>query len=205
MGAEVIAAASTQEKLDFCTDLGAHHTINYCRRRSSWSASRRSRAGAGIDVVYDPVGGDMSEAAFRSLKWNGRHLVIGFASGTIPKAAAQPAAPEGVQPRRRVLGSLCGERAGGERRERRGRCSRCSAMGDISPRITERFSLDDAAEALQVVAERRVVGTGARRDRLSRQVPRHHRRLELLHAADPSVVVLGLVAEVLQHLRVRAG
>ena len=83
MGATVIAAVSTSEKAAFAASLGADHTINteksICARRS-----RRSPAARGADVVYDPVGGDLSEPAFRSIAWNGRFLVVGFAAGDIP-------------------------------------------------------------------------------------------------------------------------
>ena len=156
MGAEVIAAASTQEKLDFCTDLGAHHTINYADDDLR-DRIREITGGVGIDVVYDPVGGDMSEAAFRSLKWNGRHLVIGFASGTIPKLPLNLPLLKGAS----LVGVFWGAFAAHEPEANAENAEEMFSMlreGEILPRITERFSLDDAAEALNVVAERRVVG-----------------------------------------------
>src|SRR5699024_4761504 len=87
LGARVIAAASTDEKLQVAKDAGADELINYS------TEDRRGRleeivGKKGVDVIYDPVGGDLFEPAFRSLAWNGRMLVIGFASGTIPSLPA---------------------------------------------------------------------------------------------------------------------
>ena len=83
MGATVIAAASSAEKLAYAVTRGATHTINY-REQDLKTAVRELTEGRGADVVFDPVGGGLSEAAFRSIAWNGRHLVIGFAAGDIP-------------------------------------------------------------------------------------------------------------------------
>lgn len=79
----MIAAASTDEKCAFCKTLGADDTINY----STEDLRERLKAltgGKGPDVIYDPVGGEFTEAAFRSIAWRGRHLVVGFAAGEIP-------------------------------------------------------------------------------------------------------------------------
>lgn len=86
MGAHVIAAASTQEKRDFAAGHGADATIDYTR--PDWrDALKTLTGGSGPDVIYDPVGGEVSLQAFRSIAWRGRHLVVGFASGTIPALA----------------------------------------------------------------------------------------------------------------------
>ena len=82
-GARVIAAASTQEKCDVCRALGADATINY-RTQDLRAALKELTGGKGPDVVYDPVGGEFTEAAFRSIAWRGRYLVVGFAAGPIP-------------------------------------------------------------------------------------------------------------------------
>jgi NADPH2:quinone reductase len=84
MGARVIAAASNEEKLAVCQQHGADDLINY----ASEDLKQRVKdltGGSGVDVVYDPVGGDFSEAALRSTAWNGRFLVIGFTTGQIPR------------------------------------------------------------------------------------------------------------------------
>jgi NADPH2:quinone reductase len=86
LGAEVIAAASTQKKRDACLTLGADHVIDYSKE--NWRADlQKVLAGRPLNVVYDPVGGDYAEPALRSLGPDGRYLVVGFATGEIPKVA----------------------------------------------------------------------------------------------------------------------
>lgn len=83
MGARVIAAASTEEKRKFATSHGADATIDYTQ--ANWRDALKELTGNhGADVIYDPVGGEVSVQAFRSIAWNGRHLVVGFAAGKIP-------------------------------------------------------------------------------------------------------------------------
>jgi len=82
-GAKVIAAASTDEKCALCTALGADATINYSRENLR-EALKTLTDNKGPDVIYDPVGGDLAEPAFRSIAWRGRYLVVGFAGGPIP-------------------------------------------------------------------------------------------------------------------------
>ena len=84
MGARVIAAASTDDKLAYATELGADAGINYTTDDFR-DRVKELTGGRGVDVVYDPVGGSLTEPALRSLAWNGRLLVIGFAAGSIPK------------------------------------------------------------------------------------------------------------------------
>jgi NADPH2:quinone reductase len=83
MGAHVIAAASTDEKCALCRAIGADATINYSTENLR-EALKALTNGKGPDVIYDPVGGELAEPAFRSIAWRGRYLVVGFASGTIP-------------------------------------------------------------------------------------------------------------------------
>ena len=83
IGARVIAAASTDEKCALCKSIGADATINYSKENLR-DAVKTLTDGKGPDVIYDPVGGDFSEPAFRSIAWRGRYLVVGFASGPIP-------------------------------------------------------------------------------------------------------------------------
>ena len=87
VGARVVAAASTDEKCELCKSLGADATINYSREtlpNAFREAIKAATDGKGPDVIYDPVGGDFAEPAFRSIAWRGRYLVVGFASGPIP-------------------------------------------------------------------------------------------------------------------------
>ena len=82
-GARVIAAASTDEKCALCTSIGADATINYSNTNFR-EEIKALTGGKGPDVIYDPVGGDFAEPAFRSIAWRGRYLVVGFAAGPIP-------------------------------------------------------------------------------------------------------------------------
>lgn len=84
MGAKVIAAESTKEKLELCKKFGADEVINY-REESVKDKVKEITNGRGVDVIYDPVGGHFSELALRAIAWKGRHLVVGFANGEIPK------------------------------------------------------------------------------------------------------------------------
>ena len=86
LGARVIAAASSQEKLAHCRAHGADLVIDY--KTEDLKERAKVLSGGGVDVIYDPVGGDLTEAALRAMAWGGRHLVIGFASGPIPKVPA---------------------------------------------------------------------------------------------------------------------
>ncbi|CAM3590223.1 NADPH:quinone oxidoreductase family protein [Polaromonas hydrogenivorans] len=83
LGARVIAAASSDEKCALCTSIGADATINYSTQDLR-EALKLLTGGKGPDVIYDPVGGDLAEPAFRSIAWRGRYLVVGFAAGSIP-------------------------------------------------------------------------------------------------------------------------
>ena len=86
MGAKVIAAASSDEKCALCKSIGADSTINYAKEnlQNFREAIKALTGGNGPDVIYDPVGGDVAEPAFRSIAWRGRYLVVGFAAGPIP-------------------------------------------------------------------------------------------------------------------------
>ena len=83
LGARVIAAASSDAKLNICKQHGADAVINY-EKEDLREGLKRITAGRGPDVIFDPVGGQYAEPAFRSITWRGRYLVIGFAAGPIP-------------------------------------------------------------------------------------------------------------------------
>jgi NADPH2:quinone reductase len=114
-------------------------------------------AGAGVDVVYDPVGGDATELALRSTNWNGRLLVIGFASGAIPSIPLNLSLVKGNS----VVGVFWG-RFNIEEPERSAENNRrimeWVADGTLRPRVQKTFPLDDAREAMRWVAERQVIG-----------------------------------------------
>ena len=115
MGAKVIAGASSEEKLAFARAHGAAETINTAT--DDLRARLKELAPGGVDVVYDPVGGALTEAALRSLAWKGRLLVIGFASGEIPKPPLNIPLLKGCDIRGRLLGRIHRPRAGNESRE----------------------------------------------------------------------------------------
>jgi NADPH2:quinone reductase len=106
MGARVIAAASTDEKCALCSSIGADATINY-NTENLRDAIKALTGGKGPDVIYDPVGGDFSEPAFRSIAWRGRYLVVGFAAGHIPLLPLNLALLKGAS----VVGVFWGEYA----------------------------------------------------------------------------------------------
>ena len=156
MGARVIAAASSAEKTAFCRELGAHHVINYVDEDLR-SAVKELTAGRGVDVVYDPVGGEMSEVAFRLLRWQGRHLVIGFAAGSIPSLPMNLPLLKGAS----LVGVFWGAFGSHQPELFRANAEDLFAMvsdGRIAPRITARFPLADARSALELVAGRGAMG-----------------------------------------------
>src|SRR4051812_28891963 len=156
LGARVIACASSEDKLQVCREHGADATINYARE----DLRERVRAlteGRGADVIYDPVGGTFSEPAFRSIAWRGRHLVVGFAAGEIPRMPLNLALLKGAA----VVGVFWGDFA----RREPDRLSRSveqlslwHAEGKLRPHVSCTFALAQAAEALKLMAERRVTG-----------------------------------------------
>jgi NADPH:quinone reductase len=156
MGAKVIAAASTEEKLDFACEAGADLRINYSTE-SLKDKVKELTGGKGVDVIYDPVGGDFSEQAFRAIAWDGRFLVIGFASGPIPAMPLNLALLKGAS----VVGVFWGAWAGRFPMESRKNFDELIEMidgGKFSPLVTEVYSLDDFKAAFASISERRAKG-----------------------------------------------
>jgi NADPH2:quinone reductase len=156
MGAKVIAAASSAEKLELCKQLGADEVINY-NEVSLKDAVKELTGGKGVDVVYDPVGGDYAEPAIRSMGWNGRYLVIGFASGPIPKIPLNLMLLKGCS----VVGVFWGRFSGEEPEENIkniGELWELFESGKISPVVTDSFSFDQYEEAFNCLIERRARG-----------------------------------------------
>ena len=156
MGARVIAAASSDEKLALCREHGADETINYAREDLR-EALKRLTGGRGVDVVYDPVGGAYTEPALRSMAWEGRLLVIGFTAGTIPRPPLNLALLKGCS----IVGVFYG---GFQAREPQRSAALMKELlgwlreGRIRPRISERLRLEQAAQALEAIAARRAQG-----------------------------------------------
>jgi len=156
MGARVIACASSPEKLAVCRAHGADEIIDYAREDLR-ARIRDLTSGEGVDVVYDPVGGKYTEPALRSLAWRGRLLVVGFAAGEIPRIPLNLALLKGCA----IVGVFWGDFARREPErlaESVGRLTRWFGEGRIRPHISATFPLERAAEALALLAARRVSG-----------------------------------------------
>lgn len=156
MGAKVIAAASSEEKLQFCRDNGADETINYTTEDLKARAKELS-GGKGVDVVYDPVGGDYAEPALRATGWDGRYLVIGFASGPIPKIPLNLA----LLNSRNIQGVFWGAWAGQNPRANAQNLKEIFDFyeaGKIKPQVSASYALEDYAKAFEDLLERRVKG-----------------------------------------------
>ena len=156
LGARVIAAASSSEKLALCREYGADATIDYSKEDLRESVKRLTQ-GRGADVVYDPVGGAYTEAALRSMAWGGRLLVIGFTSGEIPRPPLNLALLKGCS----IIGVYYAGFAENEPTRQLALLDellRWLVEGRIRPAITSRRPLEEAAAALNEVAARRAVG-----------------------------------------------
>ena len=156
MGASVIAAASTREKLDLCHEYGADHGINYAEEDLK-QRLRDLTDGRGVDVVYDAVGGPYSEPALRATAWKGRFLVIGFAAGDIPKVPLNLTLLKGCS----IVGVFWGMSMMQEPELNRANVAELLdwlAAGDLRPHIDARYSLEEAPQALADMADRKVKG-----------------------------------------------
>lgn len=155
LGAKVIAAASSREKLEFCLAHGADAIIDYSREDLKDRA--KALSGGGADVVYDPVGGDYTEAALRAIAWEGRYLIVGFASGPIPKIPANLVLLKSCQ----VVGVFWGAFAQRVPEKNSANVERILgwlAEGKIHPHIDDVLPFERASEALSRLARREVKG-----------------------------------------------
>ena len=156
MGARVIAAASTDEKLAVCRTMGAADTINYTTE-SIRDRIKDLTGGNGVDVVYDPVGDRYAEPAIRSLAWKGRYLVVGFAAGEIPSIPLNLALLKGAS----IVGVFWGAFAQREPKTSRQNFGQILAWimsGELNQHIHKLYTLSEAPDALCDLMERRVVG-----------------------------------------------
>ncbi len=156
MGARVIAAASTDEKLALAREYGAAETINYSTEDFRERIKELTR-GKGVDVVYDPVGGDLTVPAIKSLAWDGRLLVVGFAAGQIPQIPANLLLLKSAS----AVGVLWGNSLRADPVHHAGNIAQLLewlAAGRIKPEVDTTFPLDRAVEAINHVMERRAQG-----------------------------------------------
>jgi len=155
LGARVIAAASSAEKLAVCRAHGADEAINYASEDLR-ERVRSLTAGQGVDVVYDPVGGAYAEPAFRSIGWRGRYLVVGFAHGEIPSLPLNLVLLKGAS----ITGVFWGAYVSREPQAFQTDMQRLLAWvaeGRLKPRISARYSLEDAPQAIRALMDRRAV------------------------------------------------
>ena len=156
LGARVVAAASTDEKLEVCKQHGADAVINY-RSGDLREAIKRECGKNGPDVIYDPVGGKFAEPAFRSIAWRGRYLVVGFADGEIPALPLNLALLKGAS----LVGVYWGEFAKREPvNNQKGMAEMFGWIreGKLKPRISKTYKLEEAPQALMDMAARKVTG-----------------------------------------------
>lgn len=156
MGARVIAAASSDEKCALCTSLGADATINYSRENLR-DALKTLTHSKGPDVIYDPVGGDLAEPAFRSIAWRGRYLIVGFAGGPIPALPLNLALLKGAS----LVGVFWGDFV---KREPKANASTMAelatwyAEGKIKPVIDRTLPMPELKSAYSLMGSRSVMG-----------------------------------------------
>ena len=156
MGAKVIAAASSAEKLAFASAAGADDVVDYSTQPLKETV-RELTGGRGVDVVYDPVGGELADQAFRATAWQGRYLVVGFASGDIPRFQANIALLKEAS----VVGVWWGTWAARNPELQVHNMQRLAAMigeGALAPRVTESCALDDFRQAFDAITGRRARG-----------------------------------------------
>ncbi|MEI8074288.1 MAG: zinc-binding dehydrogenase [Bacteroidota bacterium] len=156
MGAKVIACASTNEKLAICKEKGADFTINYLQEDLRKKIQEITN-NQGVDIVYDPVGGLFAEPAIRLMAWKGRYLVVGFASGNIPAIPLNLALLKGCS----IIGIFWGsfaEKEPIESLKNMGELVNWMIAGKLKQHRYKIYSLENAADALQDLLERKVIG-----------------------------------------------
>ena len=164
MGARVIAAASSEDKLQVCRDHGADDTLLYKtgglspdEQKAFSEEVKNLTDGKGVDVVYDAIGGDYAEPAVRAMAWGGRYLVVGFVAGYIPKIPLNLTLLKGTS----LVGVFWGRFNAEQPNDARQNIIdllRLLQEGKIKPHISGVYSLEDSAKALRQMAERKVTG-----------------------------------------------
>lgn len=156
MGAQVIAAASSDEKLQYAKNAGADHLLNYGDGELKEKVKALTQ-GKGADVIYDPVGGELFHQASRAIAWNGRLLIVGFASGEIPSYKVNLALLKSAS----IVGVFWGAwqtRAPEENEKNFVELFKMYREGKLKPLVTQVFALEDYAPALNTFLERKAIG-----------------------------------------------
>ncbi|WP_029032758.1 NADPH:quinone oxidoreductase family protein [Salinarimonas rosea] len=156
LGARVIACASSADKLALARAAGADETVDYAREDLK-THLKALTGGRGVDVVYDPVGGDLAEAALRATAWEGRYLVIGFAAGEIPKIPLNLVLLKGCDIRGVYWGAFL-EREPARHARNMERLLAWAADGTLAARVEATYALAQAAEAIGRIARREARG-----------------------------------------------
>jgi NADPH2:quinone reductase len=155
LGASVTAVASSPEKLEVARAHGARHCIQH--DVEDLRSALRDRLPDGADVVVDPVGGELAEPALRSLRWGGRFVTVGYASGEIPRIPLNLVLLKGIEVRGFEFGAFARHRPDDLRRNE-DELGELLASGAVRPHVGATFTLDEAAEALRYVADGRAIG-----------------------------------------------
>jgi NADPH2:quinone reductase len=156
MGAKVIAAASSDEKLALTREYGADETINYSTEDLK-ARVKELTGGRGADVIYDPVGDRFAEPAFRGIAWNGRYLVVGFAGGAIPSLPLNLALIKGAS----LVGVFWGAFTQAEPALHNANMAELLAWyeaGKLKPHVSRHFSLDEGPAAIRWMMDRKATG-----------------------------------------------
>ncbi|MDB5973657.1 MAG: NADPH:quinone oxidoreductase [Nevskia sp.] len=156
MGARVIAAASSPEKLALCKQQGADEVIDYSKESLKEAVKKLTRS-QGADVIYDPVGGELAQDCLSAINWNGRYLVIGFAAGTIPEIATNRLLLKGAA----AVGVFWGAFVAREPKvslENFQQLFGWVASGQLKPYVSKTYPMREAGQALRDMQERKVTG-----------------------------------------------
>lgn len=158
MGATVIAAASSEEKLVLCKEKGASEVINY-ETEDLKTRIKVLTGGKGVDVIYDPVGGKYTESALRGIAWKGRYLIVGFANGEIPQIPMNLPLLKGCS----IVGVFWGQFSKLEPKtsfQNIHQLVKWIHEGKIKQHISKRYTLEESPEALTALLERKMLGKG---------------------------------------------
>ncbi len=156
LGATIIAAASTDEKLEFCKENGADFTINYTTENLKDKVKELTN-GKGADVIYDPIGDKYAEQALRAIAWKGRYLVVGFAAGEIPKIPLNLVLLKGCQ----VVGVFWGVFFKNEPQQNTKNLMtivKWFAQGKLKAKIHGKYPLEKVVEAMRAMTNKEVKG-----------------------------------------------